>query len=71
MSNVQTYVVISLMALLPALIAQAKGRPFLLWWMYGVLLFPIALIHAAIIKSDRAETEHRLMAEQLKTNLRA
>jgi hypothetical protein len=49
--------------LLPALITQAKGRSFGLWWVYGMLLFPIALPHSAIIKTYQAE--------QLKKNLTA
>jgi hypothetical protein len=55
--------VLILMGLLPALITQAKGRSFGLWWVYGMLLFPIALPHSAIIKTYQAE--------QLKKNLTA
>jgi len=33
-------------ACIPAAIAQRKGRQFGLWYLYGLLLFPIALIHS-------------------------
>ena len=35
-----------LLALIPANIAKSKGRSFGLWWLYGWMLFIIALIHA-------------------------
>lgn len=38
------------LAVIPALIACCKGRSFKLWWIYGVLLFPLALIHSLLLK---------------------
>ncbi|MDX6913331.1 zinc ribbon domain-containing protein [Hafnia paralvei] len=38
--------------LIPALIAQSKGRSFFGWWIYGALLFIVALVHSIIIKKD-------------------
>lgn len=38
-----------LIGLIPALIAQSKGRNFLLWWIYGSALFIIALVHAIVM----------------------
>ena len=35
-----------LLGLIPALIAHSKGRSFANWWLYGAVLFPIALAHA-------------------------
>jgi uncharacterized membrane protein len=43
---------IVLPGLIPAAIAQSKGRSFALWWIYGVLLFIVALPHALIMKTD-------------------
>jgi hypothetical protein len=37
------------LALLPAFMASQKGRSFLVWWIYGVLLFPVALVHALLL----------------------
>jgi hypothetical protein len=50
------------------LIAQAKSRSFVLWWIYGAPLFLVALPHAAIIKSNQVANERRLLAEQLRKN---
>jgi hypothetical protein len=38
-----------LLGLLPAYLAQKKGRSFGLWWLYGALLFIVALPHALIM----------------------
>lgn len=35
-----------------AIIAKSKGRDFLLWCFYGILLFPFALIHAVILQKN-------------------
>lgn len=37
-----------LIGLLPAYIARKKGRSFGLWWIYGALLFIVALPHALL-----------------------
>ncbi len=39
-----------LLGLLPAYIASAKGRNFLLWWLYGTTLFVFAIFHAIAMK---------------------
>jgi VIT1/CCC1 family predicted Fe2+/Mn2+ transporter len=39
------------LGLIPAFSAKSKGRSFLKWWIYGVLLFIVALIHSIVIKS--------------------
>lgn len=47
------YVIAALvLGLIPAFIASLKGRNFILWYIYGVLLFIIALIHSLIISKD-------------------
>jgi hypothetical protein len=38
-----------LLGLIPAYLAQKKGRSFGLWWLYGALLFIVALPHALIM----------------------
>jgi hypothetical protein len=35
-----------LLGLIPAFIARHKGWPFVGWWIYGTVLFVIALPHA-------------------------
>lgn len=37
---------------IPAMIAKNKGKSFLAWYIYGVLLFIVALPHALIMKSN-------------------
>jgi hypothetical protein len=45
----ETLVVAALLGLIPAAIAQPKGRSFGLWWLYGFLLFIVALIHSLML----------------------
>jgi hypothetical protein len=50
-----------LLGIWPALIARHKGRRgaglFILWMMYGGMLFIVAIIHALIMKSQDPEVE--------------
>jgi hypothetical protein len=43
---------IMLLALIPAKIAQGKGRPFLEWWCGGVLLLPVVFVASLMIHDD-------------------
>lgn len=52
-----------LIGLIPAVIAQRKGRSFIGWWIYGTLIFIIALPHALLIKSGQAAIEERQLAK--------
>jgi hypothetical protein len=38
-----------LLGLIPSAIAARKGRNAFLWWLYGALLFIIALPHALLV----------------------
>lgn len=40
-----------LLGLIPAAIARSKGRSFVGWWIYGALLFIVALPHALLTSS--------------------
>jgi len=40
----------ALLGLLPAAIAYVRGLPFITWWLYGVLIWPVALIHVFFAK---------------------
>lgn len=44
--------VAAVLGLIPASIAKNKGRSFGLWWLYGWLLFIVALIHSLVIKKQ-------------------
>lgn len=43
-----------LIGLIPAAIAQSKGREFVPWWIYGALLFIVALPHSLMLKKETA-----------------
>ena len=55
-----------LLGIIPAVIAQGKGRSFGLWWFYGAALFIIALPHSLLIKADQAELEKKQLSEGMK-----
>lgn len=52
-----------LLGFAPGMIAHGKGRNFFVWWVYGVVLGPIALVHAMLLRDTRrphfAETPRR------------
>jgi hypothetical protein len=50
-----------LIGLIPAFIAQRKGRSFLLWWFYGAMLFIAALPHSLWIKPENQKVKHEAM----------
>ena len=45
-------IVLLILALIPAWIASNKGRSFVKWYIYGLLLLIFALPHALLIKND-------------------
>jgi hypothetical protein len=50
MEIVITLIVAALFGLIPAKIAQSKGYAFGKWWIYGFLIFIVAIIHACVVK---------------------
>ncbi len=50
------YIIIAVVAvvlgLAPALMARRQGRSFILWWIYGAVAFPVAIIHSLVLKPD-------------------
>ncbi len=48
-----------LIGLIPAAIAQQKGRSFVQWWIYGALLFVFAIPHSLIMRADSKGIERR------------
>jgi len=51
---------------LPGAIAAGKGRSFILWWLFGFLLFIVALPASLIIKADAKSLEAKQAAEGMK-----
>lgn len=41
-----------IIGLIPAFIASSKGRSFFTWYVYGVLLFIVAIVHSIVIKPN-------------------
>lgn len=41
---------VALIGLIPAYIAAGKGRKFGWWWLYGALIWIVAIIHAILLK---------------------
>jgi hypothetical protein len=56
MEIVVTLIVAVLLGLIPAKIAQSKGYAFGKWWLYGFLIFIVAIIHACVLKPKGAST---------------
>ncbi|MBN1146814.1 MAG: hypothetical protein JXA78_06135 [Anaerolineales bacterium] len=46
---------LTLLGLIPGLIARSKGRSFLTWWFFGATLLPVALPMALLLKPQEAE----------------
>jgi len=42
------FAIVAGLGLIPAIVAEEKGRPFGWWWLYGLLFFPLALPHAIL-----------------------
>lgn len=53
----------ALLGLIPAAIARTKGENSLAWWIFGALLFIVALPLALIQKPNRQALEARQIAE--------
>lgn len=53
----------AVLGLIPAFIAQHKGRLFGVWWLYGFALFIVAFIHSLVIRpTESAERQHKAEA---------
>lgn len=50
--TVRTCVVLGI---IPAIVASRKGHRPLLWWLYGVLLFPVAFIHSLFVRPNEVK----------------
>ena len=46
------------LGLIPANIAKKKGYSFGLWWLYGWMLFIVAIIHVQFIPDKNASQSH-------------
>jgi gas vesicle protein len=53
----------ALLGVIVGAIAKSKGRSFGVWWVYGTLLFIVAIIHVLVIAPDKGNLERREIAE--------
>ena len=52
-----------LIGLIPAAIARNKGRSFVGFWIYGALIFIVALPHALLMKPSQKGIEEQALAD--------
>ena len=58
------FIILLAIAVIPAAIAKSKGRSFALWYIYGVALWIIALIHSIVLKEDISQTTRESITGQ-------
>lgn len=58
----EVFLLAVLIGLIPAAIAHSKGRSFVGFWIYGAMLFIVALPHALLIPSDPRSIEARQLS---------
>ena len=62
----EVLIIAVLLGLIPAMVAQSKGKSFVLWWFYGAMIFIIALPHSLIMSADKKSVEERQLSEGMK-----
>jgi len=66
-STIGIYIVVDFfLAFIPASIAQSKGKEGAAWWFYGLLLFPIAFIHALLLHPSQKAIDQQKLAEGMR-----
>lgn len=53
----EIFVIALVIGLAPAAIAASKGRNFFVWWIYGALLFIVAIVHALVMRPDQRHVD--------------
>lgn len=53
----------AVIGILPAAIAKSKGYSFGVWWLYGALLFIVALPHSLFLSPNKEALEAIAVAE--------
>jgi hypothetical protein len=51
-----------ILGILVGMIAKSKGREFFPWWLYGSLIFIVAIVHVLLIKPDEKHAEREALA---------
>lgn len=58
-----------LVGLVPAFVAKDKGKRFIFWWLYGAVLFFIALPHALILPERTTDISAETGASQVSSQV--
>lgn len=56
------FILAILIGLIPAFVAQGKGRNFFLWWLYGAAIWIVAFPHALLMAPRREEVDRRALS---------
>jgi len=62
----EVIIIAVLIGLIPAMIAQSKGMSFVTWWVYGAMIFIVALPHSLIMSADKKSVEEKQLSEGMK-----
>ena len=62
----EIFAVALILGLIPAVIAERKGRNGVAWWIYGSALFLFALPHALFLKPSQENIDKRKLLEGMK-----
>ena len=62
-ASIEFWLTLLMIALIPAFIARSKGRDFKVWYIYGIGLFIVALIHAVLMNKDTKVLEEKLIVD--------
>ena len=58
------FLIAIVIGLIPAIIAKNKEKNFFVWWIYGALIFIVALPHSILLKPDKESIENRQINEE-------
>ncbi|MDR1307223.1 MAG: hypothetical protein LBK74_06595 [Treponema sp.] len=61
--GILSFILAASLALIPASIAKSKGRDFVKWYLYGFLIFIVALIHSLLLEDDSTNDEPNYLLE--------
>lgn len=51
----------AILGVIVGMIAKSKGRDFLPWWLYGALIFIVAIVHVLLIKPSEGHAERQAL----------
>ena len=52
----------AILGIVVGMIAKSKGRDFFTWWLYGTLIFIVAIVHVLIIKPSEGHVEREALS---------